>query len=49
MNSTDIIVDLNTAKKVLCVSEMLTDEMRIKIGQVITNAINYIEEHESRE
>ena len=49
MNSTDIIIDLNTAKSVLCVPDMLTDEMRIKIGQVITNAINYIEEHEPHE
>ncbi len=49
MNSTDIIVNLNTVKRVLCVPEMLKDEMRIKIGQVITNAINYIEEHEPHE
>ena len=49
MNSTDIIIDLNTAKRVLCTPEMLNDEMRIKIGQAIDNAINYIEEHESRE
>lgn len=49
MTLTDIIIDLSTAKAVLCVPDMLTDEMRIKIGQVINSTIDYLVEHEPHE
>lgn len=49
LESVDLIEDLITAKRVLNTPAMLNDYMRIKIGQVITNAIDYIDEHEPHE
>ena len=49
LDATDILEDLFTARNVLCVPDMLTDYMRIKISQVITNAIDYIDSHKPHE
>ena len=35
-----IVDDLNVAKLMLCNQQMLTPEMRVRIGQAITNAIH---------
>lgn len=45
----DVLMDLTAARNVLAVPELLTDQMRIKIGQAITNAISYIYEQEPHE
>lgn len=44
-----IINDLETVKIILCKPEMLSPEMCIKIGQVITSAVNLLKEQEVRE
>lgn len=43
-----VINDLNVAKQILCNSQMLTFEMYIKIGQVITDAIVLLKEQEAK-
>lgn len=43
------INDLNTAKLILCNPQMLAPEMRIKIGQAITSAIDLLREQEAQE
>ena len=42
----NVINDLNTAKLILCNPQMLTPEMRVRIGQVVTSAIDLLTEHE---
>ena len=44
-----VISDLNTAKRMLCDPQMLYPEMRIRIGQAITDAIKMLKEYEVRE
>ena len=43
------INDLNTVKLILCNPQMLTPEMCIRIGQVVTSAIILLKEQEIRE
>lgn len=42
-----VIEDLNTAKFMLCDQNMLTPDLCIRIGQVITDAITMLKEHET--
>lgn len=44
-----VINDLNVAKLMLCNPQMLTPEMCIRIGQIVTNAIDLLKEQEARE
>ena len=47
MNETEkAIENLNTAKFILCNQQMLTPEMCIRIGQVITDAIAILKERD---
>ena len=41
------IRNLNTAKLILCYPQMLTPEMCIRIGQVVTDAIELLKEQEA--
>ena len=41
-----VINDLNVAKLILCNPQMLTPEMRIRIGQAITSALDILKEQE---
>ena len=49
LNITDVLFDLTAARNVLAFQLEITEQMRIKIGRAITNAINYINEHEPHE
>jgi len=44
-----VIDDLNRAKFALCNPQMLTPEMFIRIGQVLTSAIELLTDQEARE
>ena len=48
-NREKVINDLNVAKRILCNPQMLTFEMKIKIGQAITNVLALLKEQEPRE
>jgi DNA topoisomerase IA len=43
-----VINDLNEAKLILCNPQMLTPEMCIRVGLVITRAIDLLKEREER-
>jgi len=47
MDAEKVINDLNVAKIILLNTQMLTPEMNIKIGQVITSAIALLKEQEA--
>ena len=42
-----VIENLNTAKLILCNPQILTPEIRIRIGQAVTDAITLLKEHEA--
>lgn len=47
MSATERVVsDLNIAKLILCNPQMLTPEMRVRIGQAITSAIATLKQQE---
>lgn len=48
MNREKIIENMNVAKAVLCNPNMVTPEMCIKIGQVISVAIDLLKEQEPK-
>lgn len=43
----NVLNELNVAKIILCNQQMLTPEMCVKIGRVITNAIDLLTKQES--
>ena len=44
MSVTEVINDLNVAKRILCNPQMLTPEMCVRIGQAINSAIELLKE-----
>ena len=48
MNREKIIENMNIAKTVLCNPNMVTPEMCIKIGQIISDALSLLKEQEAQ-